>query len=84
MLATVSFAGQTLTFKQLIETRHANYTAVGATPTAGTAFLAFTTKNSALTYAFVLSAMAGHLFGYEAALAIDLDIGATRGGRLRN
>jgi cytochrome c-type biogenesis protein CcmF len=27
---TVSFAGQTLTFKQLIETRHANYTAVGA------------------------------------------------------
>ena len=27
---TVSFDGQTMTFKQLIETRHANYTAVGA------------------------------------------------------
>jgi cytochrome c-type biogenesis protein CcmF len=27
---TVSFGGQTLQFKQLIETRHANYTAVGA------------------------------------------------------
>jgi cytochrome c-type biogenesis protein CcmF len=27
---SVSFAGQTLTFKELIETRHANYTAVGA------------------------------------------------------
>jgi cytochrome c-type biogenesis protein CcmF len=27
---SVSFAGQTLLFKQLVETRHANYTAVGA------------------------------------------------------